>query len=55
MWQYSQMVASHFTKDHPQQSICMEEATFYDITTAFISSQKWILVSKVDSATDLQR
>ena len=38
------MVASHLTKDHPQQSICMEEATFYNITTDFISSQKWILL-----------
>ena len=33
----------------------MEEATFYDIPTDFISSQKWILVLKVDTATDLQR
>lgn len=49
------MAASHLTNDHPQQSIRMEEATFYDIPTDFISSQKWILVSKVDSATDLQR
>ena len=41
----SQMVASHLSRGHPQQSISMEEAVFHDIQTEFIGFWQWILVS----------